>query len=82
MLRDINTSFCLPNRLKRVISGSEHLPQHSSLIHVEVNITKLSTHIDALPIIDPIEEAKLVRRLDLFIIPLTMLLYLFSFLDR
>jgi hypothetical protein len=32
--------------------------------------------------IDPILEAKLVRKLDLHIIPVVMLLYLFSFLDR
>ena len=33
-------------------------------------------------IIDHHAEAKLVRKLDLFIIPIVMLLYLFSFLDR
>lgn len=32
--------------------------------------------------VDPIAEAKLVRKLDLYIIPVVMLLYLFSFLDR
>lgn len=32
--------------------------------------------------IDPVFEAKLVRKLDLYIIPVVMLLYLFSFLDR
>lgn len=32
--------------------------------------------------IDIIAEAKLVRKLDLYIIPVVMLLYLFSFLDR
>lgn len=32
--------------------------------------------------VDPIAEAKLVRKLDLHIIPVVMLLYLFSFLDR
>lgn len=37
---------------------------------------------EALPIIDHVAEKKLVRKLDLFIIPITMLLYLFSFLDR
>ncbi|KAF1843847.1 high-affinity nicotinic acid transporter-like protein [Cucurbitaria berberidis CBS 394.84] len=31
---------------------------------------------------DPVYEAKLVRKLDLFIIPVVMLLYLLSFLDR
>lgn len=32
--------------------------------------------------VDPIAEARLVRKLDLHIIPVVMLLYLFSFLDR
>lgn len=32
--------------------------------------------------VDPIAEAKLVRKLDLYIIPVVMLLYLLSFLDR
>lgn len=32
--------------------------------------------------VDPVAEAKLVRKLDLYIIPVVMLLYLFSFLDR
>ena len=31
---------------------------------------------------DSVYEAKLVRKLDLFIIPVVMLLYLLSFLDR
>jgi hypothetical protein len=32
--------------------------------------------------VDPVFEAKIVRKLDLFIIPIVMALYLFSFLDR
>jgi hypothetical protein len=32
--------------------------------------------------INPREEARLVRKLDSHIIPVVMLLYLFSFLDR
>jgi hypothetical protein len=32
--------------------------------------------------IDPREEVRLVRKLDRHIIPVVMLLYLFSFLDR
>ena len=31
---------------------------------------------------DPVFEAKLVRKLDAFIVPVVMLLYLLSFLDR
>lgn len=32
--------------------------------------------------IDAVAEKKLLRKLDLYIVPLVMLLYLFSFLDR
>ena len=32
--------------------------------------------------VDPLFEAKLVRKLDAFVIPVVMLLYLLSFLDR
>jgi hypothetical protein len=32
--------------------------------------------------VDPKAEAKLVRKLDLFLVPVVMLLYLLSFLDR
>jgi len=32
--------------------------------------------------VDPVLEAQLVRKLDLFVIPVVMLLYLLSFLDR
>lgn len=34
------------------------------------------------PEIDQVAEMKLVKKLDLYIIPIIMLLYLFSFLDR
>ena len=34
------------------------------------------------PGIDPAKERKLIRKLDLHIIPVVMLLYLLSFLDR
>jgi len=39
-------------------------------------------HEEQLPEIDHAAEARLLRKLDLYIIPPTMLLYLFSFLDR
>lgn len=38
--------------------------------------------IENLPVVDHAAEARLIRKLDLYIIPPTMLLYLFSFLDR
>nr|KAK5446097.1 hypothetical protein LTR18_004016 [Exophiala xenobiotica] len=38
--------------------------------------------IETVPEIDHAAEARLIRKLDLYIIPPTMLLYLFSFLDR
>lgn len=38
---------------------------------------------DSEPIeIDHVAEKKLVKKLDLYIVPIVMLLYLFSFLDR
>ena len=37
---------------------------------------------DQLDQMDSTAEAKLVRKLDLFLIPVVMLLYLLSFLDR
>lgn len=33
-------------------------------------------------LLDPVEEKKLVRKLDMHIVPVCMLLYLLSFLDR
>jgi predicted class III extradiol MEMO1 family dioxygenase len=33
-------------------------------------------------VIDHVAEKRLVRKLDIYIIPIVMLLYLFSFLDR
>ncbi|KAL8654294.1 MAG: hypothetical protein Q9226_003494 [Calogaya cf. arnoldii] len=39
-------------------------------------------HVTDVPEIDHVAEKKLVRKLDLHIIPIIMLLYLFSFLDR
>ena len=45
--------------------------------------TSSSTRFDVASIdIDHVAEKKLVRKLDLFIIPVVMLLYLLSFLDR
>ena len=37
---------------------------------------------DDIPVIDKRKERQLVRKLDLYIVPVVMLLYLFSFLDR
>jgi hypothetical protein len=41
-----------------------------------------SDEVGQLQEVDPVMEAKLVRKLDLYIIPVVMLLYLLSFLDR
>jgi hypothetical protein len=38
--------------------------------------------IDSADVVDHAAERHLVRKLDLYIIPPTMMLYLFSFLDR
>ena len=40
---------------------------------------ELGTQLES---VDPVFEAKIVRKLDLFVIPVVMLLYLLSFLDR
>ena len=32
--------------------------------------------------VDPVAEGKLVRKLDIYLVPIVMLLYLLSFLDR
>ncbi|KAL8943064.1 MAG: hypothetical protein Q9211_001117 [Gyalolechia sp. 1 TL-2023] len=50
----------------------------------EESVSKESVSEEAVapPQIDHVAEKKLVRKLDLFIIPIIMLLYLFSFLDR
>lgn len=37
---------------------------------------------DGLPVIDKKKERQLVRKLDRYIVPVVMLLYLMSFLDR
>ena len=41
-----------------------------------------SHHEQLLRMASTVDEKKLVRKLDLYIIPLVMALYLFSFLDR
>lgn len=43
------------------------------------NMNEVGRQLDG---VDPILEAKLVRKLDLYIIPVVMALYLLSFLDR
>ncbi|KIW74920.1 hypothetical protein Z517_11691 [Fonsecaea pedrosoi CBS 271.37] len=45
-------------------------------------VTASEKDINSLPTIDHAAERRLVRKLDLYIVPPTMLLYLFSFLDR
>jgi hypothetical protein len=61
---------------------TEKPEQHVDLEKSDSSLRAEHTGNDALPVIDPIAEAKLVRKLDFYIIPITMLLYLFSFLDR
>jgi hypothetical protein len=60
----------------------EKLGNHGDLEKSETSLPHEHTGIEALPEIDTHEEAKLIRKLDFYIIPITMLLYLFSFLDR
>ena len=44
--------------------------------------TQVSKDVESIAPIDHVAEAKLIRKLDLMIVPPVMLLYLFSFLDR
>lgn len=54
------------------IAPGQHVPRSIESDEVEHQLDS----------VDPKLEAKLVRKLDLFIIPVVMLLYLLSFLDR
>lgn len=53
----------------------------SSTLEAEEQKTT-ETFDNDLPAIDRKKERQLVRKLDLYIVPVVMLLYLFSFLDR
>jgi hypothetical protein len=75
----------------RVIGTFLRQPEKDSMVDVEKqydaavpnNGAKESDEIGRqLDGVDPVYEAKIVRKLDLYIIPVVMLLYLFSFLDR
>ena len=57
----------------------DKLGDHGDLEKSNTSLPHEHTGADELPIIDPKEEAKLVRKLDAFIIPITMLLYLFRY---
>jgi hypothetical protein len=60
----------------------EKLERNGELEKSQTSLPAEHADAESLPVIDPAEEAKLIRKLDFYIIPLTMLLYLFSFLDR
>lgn len=60
----------------------EKLGHNGDLEKSETSLPAAHTGVEDLPMIEAAEEQKLVRKLDMFIIPITMLLYLFSFLDR
>jgi hypothetical protein len=51
----------------------------SAVPDAEKESDELGTQLES---VDPVFEAKIVRKLDLFVIPVVMLLYLLSFLDR
>ena len=57
------------------LSKEEHLGSHT-------NGSASQKDIESVPAIDYHAENKLIRKLDLMIVPPVMLLYLFSFLDR
>lgn len=55
------------------------LQEKSDILHIEKAEVSSS---DSLPFIDPEKEKALVRKIDWHVIPLVMLLYLNSFIDR
>ena len=57
---------------KRFEGRGPHIPQSTKSDETERQLGE----------VDPLYETKLVRKLDLYIIPVVMLLYLLSFLDR
>lgn len=65
------------------LEGVWKLPENEKRVSEEQGDV-LDSHkdIESLPDIDYAAERKLVRKLDLMIVPPVMLLYLFSFLDR
>ena len=54
--------------------------EKAELTHVEK--AELETSSNNVPFIDPEKQRKLVRKIDLHVLPLVMLLYLNSFIDR
>lgn len=64
----------------RFFSMASQSKNSSTLEEQEQKSTE--TFDNDLPVIDKAKERQLVRKLDLYIVPVVMLLYLFSFLDR
>jgi hypothetical protein len=67
----------LQTRFARMASQSKN----SSTLE-EQEQKSAGTFDNDVPAIDKVKERQLVRKLDLYIVPVVMLLYLFSFLDR
>ncbi|OCF36238.1 hypothetical protein I316_02111 [Kwoniella heveanensis BCC8398] len=63
---------------------SEHFNMVADKIHDEVDVKIVENELgtESGPYLDPKAEAKLTRKLDIFIIPILGVLYLLSFLDR
>ncbi|EXJ59864.1 hypothetical protein A1O7_04011 [Cladophialophora yegresii CBS 114405] len=72
-----------PTRDKHSVSAldPEKLHHDEALNEGDV-VTASQKDVESLPAIDHAAESRLVRKLDFYIIPPTMLLYLVSFLDR
>jgi hypothetical protein len=74
----VSSVFSIPNDQEMSDSdkeyGATHTPAPGKSPYDEVE--------RRLEEVDPVAERKLVRKLDLFIVPVVMLLYLLSFLDR
>jgi hypothetical protein len=70
----------LQTRFSSMASQSKN---SSTLDEQEQKTTATAETLDNdLPAVDKAKERQLVRKLDLYIVPVVMLLYLFSFLDR
>ncbi|KAL5628185.1 hypothetical protein BROUX41_002933 [Berkeleyomyces rouxiae] len=64
------------------IKGQENGTPKSLHEETEKSQVSLIKHGQACPPIDPKAEARLLRKLDLYLIPTVSVLYLFCFIDR
>lgn len=69
--------------MKQRLQTALHIPTANSMDNTASEEPKATdSDEDVLPAIDKKKERQLVRKLDRYIVPVVMLLYLMSFLDR